>query len=264
MKARPLIRWAGSKRRLIPYLVNKCPKSFSRYVEPFCGSAALFFELEPRSALLADINPELINMYNVLKDGEDLYSRLSSLPKTKEEYYRQRGVEPLSLSETERAIRFLYLNRFCFNGVYRTNSLGKFNVPHGTKTGDFPPADQFALVQDRLGETTCLVATYEETLEKSIEGDFVYLDPPYFKGGRSSGEYGVGSFNGNAFPTLFSHLVDLDRRGVKFLLSYRLDQTSLEQLETQFCVETIDVKRHVAGFRAGWSVETEILAWNYA
>jgi len=264
VKAKPLIRWAGSKRRLIPYLVNKCPESFSRYIEPFCGSAALFFELEPQKAILADINPELINMYNILRDGVDLHSQLRELPKTKQEYYRQREIDPSSLDATQRAVRFLYLNRFCFNGVYRTNSLGKFNVPHGTKTGDFPPVDHFELVRDRLGKTECFVASYEETLAHSLAGDFVYLDPPYFKGGRSSGEYGVGSFNGNAFPTLFDHLKRLDQKGVKFLLSYRLDQASLEQLEAQFWVETIDVKRHVAGFRAGWSVETEILAWNYA
>jgi DNA adenine methylase len=132
MYQRPILRWAGSKRKLLPKLISLSPSSSGRYVEPFAGSAALFFALQPQDALLSDFNPELIETYKILSaNAGSVWRRLSQMPGSRDFYYRIRARNPTSMSSIDRAARFIYLNRYCFNGVYRTNRLGQFNVPRG-------------------------------------------------------------------------------------------------------------------------------------
>lgn len=260
---KPLLRWAGSKRRLLPLLKERLPKSFDRYVEPFCGSAALFFDIRPTKALLSDINSELINFYQQLQQGVDLCSLLACKPRTADSYYEARQESPLRLSRVERAVRFLYLNRLCFNGVYRTNSAGEFNVPMGTRTGGYPPAGGFFAAYQAVRTTEFLVSDYLGALERVSVGDFVYLDPPYFKTDRKRGEYGPGAFDSSSLESLVNELIRMNGMGVQFLLSYRAEPKLLDRLDRRFLVEVIDAKRHVSGFRAGWSVESEVLVRNY-
>src|SRR5260370_41753763 len=126
------LRWAGSKRKLLPILLDAAPKKFDRYVEPFAGSACLFFALGPRRAVLADINEELVNTYRALKtDVEGVIEHLAAFKCSKKEYYLVRSESLLGMPKQRRAARFIYLNRFCFNGLYRTNKQGGFNVPYG-------------------------------------------------------------------------------------------------------------------------------------
>ena len=128
----PIIRWAGSKRYLADYLIPQFPTDMIRYVEPFCGSASLFFLLEPKASLLSDINTELINALALIRSrNRSVMDRYESLPNSSEVYYLVRALVPERLTRTERAARFLYLNRLCFNGLYRTNQSGQFNVPYG-------------------------------------------------------------------------------------------------------------------------------------
>jgi DNA adenine methylase len=128
--AKPFLRWAGSKRKQLARLRSYWSDGFSRYVEPFAGSACLFFELAPPAAVLGDTNRELIEVYKVARDDPArLYRRLCRIERDRRTYNRWRGVDPKSLDRDTRALRFLYLNRNCFNGIYRTNESGQFNVP---------------------------------------------------------------------------------------------------------------------------------------
>ncbi|MCG7598785.1 Dam family site-specific DNA-(adenine-N6)-methyltransferase [Halomonas sp. McH1-25] len=258
-----IIRWAGSKKKLLPQLVDNVPASFSRYVEPFCGSACLFFEIQPKKALLCDINEELINALRFIREDECLHSKLLIIPNTKEEYYRIRALPVEDLTSEERALRFLYLNRYCFNGVYRTNKKGVFNVPRGTKTGGIPDAGVFERAKDILQSAEIRKMDYKQTVLNLKEGDFVYLDPPYSKAGRFTGEYGVGSMNASEIDSIANCLYDMDKRGIKFLLSYKNCEDFLKLISGRYRYSELKVKRHVSGFKAKWSDADEILVKNY-
>ena len=136
----PLLRWAGSKRRLLPILQTYWNSRHKRYLEPFVGSARLFFALNPPRAILGDLNTELISAYLEIKYRlTDVAAGLSGLSPSKSKYYKLRQLDPANLSPAARAARFIYLNRFCFNGLYRTNLRGEFNVPYGAeKSGSLP------------------------------------------------------------------------------------------------------------------------------
>ncbi len=263
MRSKPLIRWAGSKRKLLPLLKEQSPASYKRYVEPFCGSASLFFELPLSKALLSDINVELINALREIKKDPCIRDKLIQIPSTNDEYYRLRAIDPGGMSRSERAVRFLYLNRHCFNGVYRTNKSGQFNVPIGTKTGEFPKQYVFDHARETLKNADLVVADYKKTLSKLGDGDFAYIDPPYSKCGRFTGEYGVGSFDSSELPEFFDHLTVLSNKGVKFLFSYRACEETIQKLSDQYLVNVISVKRHVSGFKESWNVTKEILVRNY-
>jgi DNA adenine methylase len=137
------LRWAGSKRQLLPILTEMIGQDYERYVEPFAGSACVFFELVPDKALLGDVNAELIHTYIEVKYRvEDVIKQLAQWRKSKKRYFELRALEPESLSPAIRAARFIYLNRCCFNGLYRTNRQGRFNVPYGGKrSGRLPSAE---------------------------------------------------------------------------------------------------------------------------
>jgi len=262
--ARPFIRWAGSKKKLLPELKANMPADYNRYIEPFCGSACLFFELSPERALLSDINQELINAYRVLRDRSDIYKKLLSLPVTKDFYYQMRRKNPARMSEYNRAVRFLYLNRYCFNGIYRTNQKGEFNVPMGNRTGSFPSEEEYLKIVDSLSGVELLVGDYALALESAKKDDFVYMDPPYAEGGKFTGEYGRGSFDGGRLNELYGGLDKLDKKGVKFLFSYRCSEGVIRSLEDRYHVVELDVKRHISGFKTGWDTVKEIMVKNYA
>src|SRR5713226_3861706 len=130
--AQPLLRWAGSKRQILPILAKYWNDGFNRYVEPFVGSACLFFHLGPPAALLGDINDELLGTYRYVRFRySEVSNLLHKMRKGEREYYKIRALKANQLSPAKRAARFIYLNRYCFNGLYRTNGNGSFNVPFG-------------------------------------------------------------------------------------------------------------------------------------
>lgn len=260
---KPIIRWAGSKRKILPILLEKTPKVIETYYEPFCGSASLFFELSPKKAVLSDINIELVNTFQVIQNDISFYNRLYTLPRTKDEYLSQRSKNIAELSDIDRAIRFLYLNRFCFNGVYRTNKNGEFNVPFGNKTGDFPTYESFCFAQDKLKCAELKVADYKKTLEFVARDDFVYLDPPYSKSGRFTGEYGVGSFNESEIADLINTIRRIDDVGARFIFSYKSDPEVQNLLPEKYKTTVLDVNRHISGFKTTWGSAKEILVTNY-
>jgi len=148
----PFLRWAGSKRRLLPNLLELVPEAYDRYIEPFVGSGCLFFALKPDSAILGDINGALMEVYSTVHKHPRLVSRaVHRIKRTPEQYYMLRDEGPGLLPPIQRVARFIFLNRNCFNGIYRTNKEGKFNVPFGSRTGQLPGESFFYRCSGGIG-----------------------------------------------------------------------------------------------------------------
>jgi DNA adenine methylase len=240
------------------------PPNFSRYVEPFCGSACLFFELAPSHGLLGDINPELIHFYARVRANPNKVGELfHGMPTTERFYYELRAASPDSLGANERAARFLYLNRFCFNGVYRTNRDGVFNVPRGVRVGALPTLEEIASFGRFLRRADVKVDDFQEVLSHCGSGDFVYLDPPYAgRGVRNRGEYGANSFSEEDLGRLQDALQDASTRGAKILISYA-DVPVVREAFDGWHVTELTVGRNVSGFVHGRREVQELLITNY-
>lgn len=260
----PILRWAGSKRQIINRLMPFWNSSYQRYVEPFAGSATLFFAIEPSNALLADLNLELIDTYDVLrKFPKELHSHISLIPKNKKTYLEIRGAQVKKLSKFDRAVRFIYLNRLCFNGIYRTNRKGEFNVPYAsTGTGLTPSVEQFCLCADSLNKAEIHSWDFSRTLSEVKKGDFVYLDPPYaVEDRRIFCEYGPKAFSKKNLTQLVGHLERIDLIGAAFLMSYA-DCKEARLLFKKWRQKRIKVRRNIAGFSSHRRHAYELLITN--
>jgi len=176
----PFLKWPGGKRWLVHKYHTLFPTSFRRYIEPFVGGGAVFFYLVPRRSIISDTNVELINAYQCLKGhSNEIDKRLRTLQlrHSKTLYYRIRAKRPADT--IDQAVRFLYLNRTCFNGIYRVNRKGNFNVPIGSKDLVEYSKGYLQTIADYLSAASIRVADFEETIDKAKEGDFVFVDPPY-------------------------------------------------------------------------------------
>jgi DNA adenine methylase len=261
----PIFRWAGSKRQLLGKLHDRFANMGGKYLEPFCGSACLFFEIEPQSAVLGDLNADLIQAYRVVRSDPSLVIEcLNRLPKGKRSYYQIRGLNPLSLSSGERAARFLYLNHYCFNGLYRTDLRGHFNVPFSHSQRQKPIKCETVFRSAAvLGNATLLHGDFEHTLDLATAGDFVYLDPPYVTTSRRVfGDYCKDSFGTKDLGRLVTCLNDLDRRGVNFVLSYAY-LGEARRLFSKWNVVLVKTRRNIAGFAGARKQAVEILASNF-
>ena len=250
---------------MLPRLLESLPPDFDRYVEPFAGSACLFFSLRPEQAVLGDINSELINTYVEVRDRvEEVIGKLNSLRRGESHYYRMRAINPDSLPRPDRAARFIYLNRFCFNGLYRTNLQGQFNVPYGgARSGLIPSAESLRDCAEVLHGATLMDASFEETMRVVRQGDFVYLDPPYcIRARRVFNEYSNAAFGSEQLLTLRDHLEQLDQMSVPFLVSYGLSREALRLGRGFNCRQTV-VQRQIAGFAADRKKAREIVITNF-
>ncbi|KXU38335.1 DNA adenine methylase [Ventosimonas gracilis] len=187
LPARPVLKWAGGKTQLLDALRTHLPKKFNRYIEPFVGGGALFFDLNPRPAVIADLNPELINLYQCLqRDYLGVVKHLPHMPNDEDFFYNIRALEFADLEPMQAAARTIYLNRTCYNGLYRVNKKGQFNVPFGhyRNPAIFQPECLQAAAQALAG-TTIILGNYKDVLEQHARsGDFVFLDPPYLPVGE--------------------------------------------------------------------------------
>lgn len=260
----PVLRWAGSKRKLVPLLVSQAPSRFSRYVEPFVGSACLFFAIHPSKAILGDINGELIATYLMIRKHPRLIASASAaLKNSSAVYYRIREAIRDEKDPFLRAVYFIYLNRYCFNGVYRTNRNGHFNVPFGQHTGSMPSTANFYRCSVALRNATLLAGDFRNTIEKVRSGDFVYLDPPYSSCDRPRyGEYGYGSFQPLDLESLVTVMKQLHDKGSSFLVSYS-DSPLTRDAFSEYNMEPLRVRRHVAGFAKHRGEVGEIIIKNY-
>ncbi len=176
----PFLKWAGGKRWLVDKFDSILDIKFDRYIEPFLGGGAIYFKLAPKSAILADANPQLIETYQAIKDDWESVQLLLKKHHelhSKDYYYIVREQSPSNISE--RAARFIYLNRTCWNGLYRVNLNGKFNVPIGTKKNVVMDSDNFEETSKLLSNAILLSADYKTSLAYAAKGDFVFVDPPY-------------------------------------------------------------------------------------
>jgi len=259
-----ILRWAGSKRKLVKELRTLAPHTFKSYVEPFAGSAVLFFDLLPVRAVLGDLNPEVIATYAAIRDTPDEVSRyLKSIPKSSEAYYEVRALNPTLLSRPQRAARLIYLMKACFNGVYRTNRQGKFNVPLGSKFFALPDDEMILRASEALAQVDLVCGDFSQATAKAEPGDFVYLDPPYSDSTRFRGEYSYqGAFRSSDMDRLVARCNELTARGVQVLLSFK-ESDALVHALGGWSFKRLDVDRSVSGFAHSRRTAREILAHNY-
>jgi DNA adenine methylase len=247
-------------RHLRPYW----PGGETRYVEPFCGSACLFFDLEPSRAILGDLNEELIWTLRAVKNAPHIVlESLHRLRQSKASYYKLRNVSPLSLAEADRAGRLLYLNRNCFNGIYRTNRKGEFNVPYGPpKSGHAIDQSPVIAASRALSNVMIVCGDFEKTLGHVQTGDFVYLDPPYcLDNRRVFREYVPGSFALADLERLATQLRRLDALNIRFVITYA-DSPEARDLLRPWKPYRVRVRRHVAGFSYHRRYAYELIASN--
>lgn len=249
VRGRPFLRWAGSKRKQVSRLASFWTGRHRRYVEPFAGSACLFFEIGPRSAVLGDSNRDLIEVYRTVRDdAEKLYRRLCSIKRDVSTYRRWRDLDPTALDRNTRALRFLFLNRNCFNGIYRTNTDGKFNVPMGRRPGQYFSKEDLRRCASMLQNAKLVAGDFMTTLEYVQPGDFVYLDPPYaVTTRRIFTQYGKKTFDTDDIPRFAQGLKAIDSLGADFLVSYA-DCTEARSLAKRWNAKRLPIRRHVAGF----------------
>ena len=265
VKAQPFLRWAGSKKKILQQLSAYYRPDYKRYVEPFAGSASLFFKLKPKRAILGDINNDLISTYREIKYRfPEVIRELRKLKKGKRQYYQLRQLDASTLTSAQKAARFIYLNRYCFNGLYRTNMKGQFNVPYGGyKSGSLPSKVDLQECANSLKNTTIISGSFEKTLQKVQTGDFVYIDPPYSMNSRRVfNEYSNINFGDDELKSLRLQLIRLDKIGVYFLVSYGLSKEARE-LARGFKTREVKIHRQIAGFAANRRRYKDLLITNY-
>ncbi|MBI3510937.1 MAG: Dam family site-specific DNA-(adenine-N6)-methyltransferase [Bacteroidetes bacterium] len=222
-KAIPFLRWTGSKKWLVSSCIDDfLPVNYNNYHEPFLGGGAMFFHLNPsKEVYLYDLNDELINVYSQLRDNiENVIKHLRTFANTKDEYYRIRSMK--CRADHARAARFIYLNRTSFNGIYRVNPQGNYNVPYGKRTNvDIVTEENLHRVNSILQGVNIKQGEFSKALNNIRANDLVYLDPPYTVAHENNGfiEYNSKLFSWKDQEKLANMIKEIDRRGAYFILS---------------------------------------------
>ena len=266
----PIVKWVGGKRQLMFELLKNMPKSYNRYFEPFIGGGALFFELQPDNAYISDMNEELINLYQVVRDEVDeLICDLQKHDISKEYFMEIRNIdrteEYQNWSDVQKASRFIYLNRTCFNGMYRVNSKGEFNVPFGHyKNPRILDENNLINCSNLLQGIEIKHADFSEILKKVKKGDFVYFDPPYVPLSETSSftSYTKEGFDIDMQFKLRDVCDELDTMGVNFLLS-NSDTKLVNDLYKNYNIKKVFASRQINANADGRGKITEVLVRNY-
>ena len=250
---KPFLKWAGGKRQLISQMDPFFPIKFNKYIEPFVGGGAIFFYLLPKRAILMDINQELINVYNVIKNNiKELINSLKKHINEQEYYYKIRNLDRdpsiyESLTNVEKASRTIYLNRCCYNGLYRVNSKGQFNVPFGRyKNPQFCDEKNLIAVHKALKNVEIVNASFEKCLDFAEKDDFIYFDPPYVPISSSSNftSYTKDNFGREDQIKLLDVFKALDERGCKVMLSNSYNDFILD-LYKGYKINILQAKRAI-------------------
>ena len=251
----PVLKWVGGKRQLLGALGPLIPKRFSHYCEPFFGGGAVLFALQPNKAIVNDLNHELIGVYEVIRDQVDeLISSLKTHENSPEYFYELRNLDRdpksfLSLSKVERASRIIYLNKTCFNGLFRVNRQGEFNAPFGHYKNPNIVNEQVVRAVSRFFNS-CKVTFYSEdfssVLRRLDKGTFVYLDPPYDPLSDSSNftGYSRGGFSRADQLRLKECCDELSAKGIKFMLSNSSTEF-IRELYSDYYITTVDARRSI-------------------
>lgn len=266
----PIVKWVGGKRQLMFELLKNMPENYNRYFEPFIGGGALFFELQPENAYISDMNEELINLYQVVRDNVDeLINDLQKHDISKEYFMEIRNIdrteEYKNWSNVKKASRFIYLNRTCFNGMYRVNSKGEFNVPFGHyKNPRILDENNLINCSNLLQKTEIKHADFSEILKAVKKSDFVYFDPPYVPLSETSSftSYTKDGFDMDMQFKLRDVCDELDSMGVKFLLS-NSDTKLVNELYENYNIKKVFASRQINANADGRGKITEVLVRNY-
>lgn len=266
------IKWAGGKTQLLNQFVDFFPKQFNKYFEPFLGSGAVFFYIKnlysDKEFFLSDNNQELINCYEIIKyDVDGLLDLLKDhrSKHCKEYYYFQRGLDTKNISKMEAVARFIYLNKTCFNGLYRVNSKGKFNVPIGSyKNPSIFQEKDLKEAQKLLQGVTLKTMPFEEIINIAQQKDFVYFDPPYHPLSQTSSftSYTSSSFSEKDQSRLADVYRELDKKGCKLMLSNSFSDFILE-LYSDYRIEKVSAKRMINCNGNGRGAIAEAVILNY-
>lgn len=270
----PILKWVGGKRQLIDVIRPLVP-NYSTYYEPFIGGGALLFELQPKKAIINDSNEELINVYNTIKNNpkelieklkehkdyncEDYFYKIRALDRNRYKYD--------NMSDIERAARIIYLNKTCYNGLFRVNSAGEFNSPWGRYKNPNIVNETTLLAMSKFFNKSNIVirnGDYKEALKGIRKGSFVYLDPPYMPISSSSSftGYTANGFGENEQIALKKKCDELDRKGIKFLLS-NSSCDFIEELYKDYIIEKVAAKRTINAKPDKRGAIDEVLVRNY-
>ncbi len=274
---KPLLKWAGGKRHIADVLEAHLPRDWNSgaYFEPFLGGAALFLHLAPKHSHLSDVNSKLIGFYREVRDNPDglfnsietVADKFDSLPdRDKREFFLELRCDFNNSQDAQELPTLFYsLNKLCFNGLYRENSKGEFNVPFGQKKS-FPRPNRadFLDVAARLAGSELQVADFEHTIAQCKPGDFVYFDPPYIPVNPTSSftSYSSEGFGLRDQNRLAQTLIDLGQRGVKAMLSNSFTPLTAEIYSGLRHVK-ISAPRMVSANGAGRGMIDELLVMNY-
>lgn len=270
MSARPFLKWAGGKTQLLPKLHALMPKSFEHYVEPFLGGGAMFFSLDVQNAFLSDASSELVSTYKALRDDvEGVIDGLSECEQnhSKEFYLSLRNVRPEECdSPRSLAARMIYLNKNCFNGMYRVNKQGGFNVPFGKyEVARIPAADALRACSKALRSITIEVADFEDVLQCVEQGSFVYCDPPYVPVSETADftGYTADDFCWKDQERLAAAALAAAERGAYVMLS-NADVPAVHDLYGGWDITRVQARRSInsKGSRRGPVGEVVIRSWD--
>ena len=275
IKGKPFVKWAGGKRQILDKLKEYVPTEYNTYYEPFVGGGALLFELAPKHAVINDLNQELMNTYKVLCDEEKFKKMCRVLNNyeanhSEEFYYEIRNKDRNKntynkLSDYTRAARTIYLNKACFNGLYRVNSKGEFNVPYGKKTKvNTYDGNNLITVSNYLtmNDIKILNVDYKEALKTAKKGDFVYIDPPYDSDTAIFTNYTETGFNKDSQRELASSFKELSDKGVFVMLS-NYNTTLIQDLYKGYHIHLIEAKRNINANAKKRGSVFEVIITNY-
>ena len=268
----PFVKWAGGKRQLLPELLRRIPK-FTTYYEPFIGGGALFFSLQPKKAIINDFNRDLVNTYIAINDDVDeLINSLSTYINDAEHYYKIRELDRKpeifnKMTNIEKASRLIYLNKTCYNGLFRVNSAGEFNSPFGSyKSPNIVNETTLRAINSyfKSADITFMCGDFENALKGAKKGAFVYLDPPYDPVSASSNFTGYTNlgFGKDEQIRLKNACDKLNDKGVKFLLSNSATPFIME-LYANYKIEKIPAKRIINSNALLRGNVDEVLIRNY-
>lgn len=273
IQAKPFIKWVWGKRQLIAQFQELFPKEFNNYHEPFLWGGAVFFNLQKKQSFLSDLNEELINLYSVVQEKpKELIAFLESETVSKERFLELRLWDRLpgymeNHSSVERAWRFIYLNRTCFNGLYRVNSKWQFNVPFGKYTNpDIVQKENILAASKLLNETWAIIKhqSFEKVVDNVSAWDFVYLDPPYdvLSDTANFTSYIKEDCGQNLQYNLADTCKQLDKLGVKFMMSNH-DTPLIRELYKDFTIHIVKARRNVNS-KGSWRGKVdEVVVVNY-
>jgi len=266
---RPFVKWVGGKRQLLDTLHANAPIKFGRYFEPFIGGGAFLFSQLPDSATISDANPELINCYQVIRDDVEALIRSLQTHKNEEtHFYAVRAKKLPKLTAVQRASRFIFLNKTCFNGLYRENKSGQFNAPFGRyENPKIVDKENLRAISEYLktNDVDIYFSGYQDVLNKARAGDFVYFDPPYAPMTKTASfaSYVKGGFGLDNQAELANVFAELTKNGVSVMLS-NSNTKIIHDLYKGFNIKTIYATRSINCKAGGRGKEAnEVLVTNY-